>query len=121
LFFFALVFAISMDYTVFLLASTREHFERTGDPSEAVRSSIAHTARPIIAAAGVMVAVFLTFGLAGTLPMKEMGLILAVAVLADAVLVRLILVPAILQLVGRAAWWLPAWIDRLLPDVRYAH
>jgi RND superfamily putative drug exporter len=121
LFFFALVFAISMDYTVFLLASTREHFERTGDPSEAVRASIAHTARPIIAAAGVMVAVFLTFGLAGTLPMKEMGLILAVAVLADAVLVRLILVPAILQLAGKAAWWLPGWIDRLLPDVRYAH
>jgi RND superfamily putative drug exporter len=121
LFFFALVFAISMDYTVFLLASTREHFERTGDPSEAVRASIAHTARPIIAAAGVLVAVFLTFGLAGTLPMKEMGLILAVAVLADAVLVRLILVPAILQLAGKAAWWLPGWIDRLLPDVRYAH
>jgi RND superfamily putative drug exporter len=121
LFFFALIFAISMDYTVFLLASTREHYERTGDPGEAVRASIAHTARPIIAAAGVMVAVFLTFGLAGTLPMKEMGLILAVAVMADAVLVRLILVPAILQIVGKAAWWLPRWIDKLLPDVRYAH
>jgi RND superfamily putative drug exporter len=121
LFFFALIFAISMDYTVFLLASTREHYERTGDPGEAVRASIAHTAAPIIAAAGVMVAVFLTFGLAGTLPMKEMGLILAVAVLVDAVLVRLILVPAILQLAGKAAWWLPGWIDRLLPDIRYAH
>lgn len=121
LFFFALIFAISMDYTVFLLASTREHYEKSGDPSEAVRASIAHTARPIIAAAGVMVAVFLTFGLAGTLPMKEMGLILAVAVLADAALVRLILVPAILQLTGKAAWWLPSWIDRILPDVRYAH
>lgn len=121
LFFFALIFAISMDYTVFLLASTREHFENSGDPDEAVRASIAHTARPIIAAAGVMVAVFVTFGLAGTLPMKEMGLILAVAVLADAVLVRLILVPAILKAVGKAAWWLPGWIDRLLPDVRYAH
>lgn len=121
LFFFALIFAISMDYTVFLLASTREHYERTGDPEEAVRASIAHTARPIIAAAGVMVAVFLTFGLAGTLPMKEMGLILAIAVLADAVLVRLILVAAILKIAGKAAWWLPGWIDRLLPDVRYAH
>jgi RND superfamily putative drug exporter len=121
LFFFALIFAISMDYTVFLLASTREHYERSGDPAEAVQSSIAHTARPIIAAAGVMVAVFLTFGLAGTLPMKEMGLILAVAVLADAVLVRLVLVPAVLQMAGKAAWWLPGWIDRLLPDVRYAH
>jgi RND superfamily putative drug exporter len=121
LFFFALIFAISMDYTVFLLASTREHFERTGDADEAVRASLAHTGRPIIAAAGVMVAVFLTFGLAGTLPMKEMGLILAFAVLADAVLVRMILVPALLKLAGRSAWWLPSWIDRVLPDVRYAH
>jgi RND superfamily putative drug exporter len=121
LFFFALIFAMSMDYTVFLLASTREHFERTGDPDEAVRASIAHTASPIIAAAGVMVAVFLTFALAGTLPMKEMGLILAVSVLADAALVRLILVPAVLHFAGRAAWWLPSWLDRVLPDVRYAH
>jgi RND superfamily putative drug exporter len=121
LFFFALIFAMSMDYTVFLLASTREHFERTGDPDEAVRASIAHTANPIIAAAGVMVAVFLTFALAGTLPMKEMGLILAVSVLADAALVRLILVPAVLHFAGRAAWWLPSWLGRVLPDVRYAH
>jgi RND superfamily putative drug exporter len=121
LFFFALIFAISMDYLVFLLASTKEHFERTGDADEAVRASIAHTARPIAAAAGVMVAVFLTFGLAGTLPMKEMGLILATAVLVDSFLVRLVLIPALLKIVGRAAWWLPAWMDRLLPDVRYAH
>ena len=121
LFFFALIFAISMDYTVFLLASTREHYERTGDPDEAVRASIAHTGRPIIAAAGVMVAVFLTFALAGTLPMKEMGLILAIAVLADAALVRLVLVPAVLRLAGHAAWWLPSWLDRVLPDIRYAH
>jgi putative drug exporter of the RND superfamily len=121
LFFFALIFAMSMDYTVFLLASTREHFERSGDPDEAVRASIAHTANPIIAAAGVMVAVFLTFALAGTLPMKEMGLILAVSVLADAALVRLILVPAVLHFAGRAAWWLPSWLDRVLPDVHYAH
>jgi len=121
LFFFALVFAISMDYTVFLLASAREHFERSGDAAEAVRGSIAHTARPIVAAAGVMVAVFFTFAIAGTLPMKEMGLILGVAVLLDALLVRLVLVPAVLSLVGSRAWWLPRWADRLLPDVRFAH
>jgi RND superfamily putative drug exporter len=121
LFFFTLIFAISMDYLVFLLASTKEHFERTGDPDEAVRASIAHTARPIAAAAGVMVAVFLTFGLAGTLPMKEMGLILAIAVLVDALLVRLVLIPALLKLVGRTVWWLPEWMDRLLPEIRYAH
>ncbi len=121
LFFFALVFAISMDYTVFLLASAREHFERSSDAAEAVRGSLAHTGRPIVAAALVMVAVFFTFAIAGTLPMKEMGLILGVAVLFDAFLVRLVLVPAVLYLVGDRAWWLPRWADRLLPDVRFAH
>ena len=121
LFFFALVFAISMDYTVFLLASAREHFDRSNDPDDAVRGSLAHTGRPIVAAAGVMIAVFFTFAIAGTLPMKEMGLILGTAVLLDAFLVRLVLVPAVLSLVGRRAWWLPRWVDRLLPDVRFAH
>lgn len=121
LFFFALVFAISMDYTVFLLASAREHFERSGDASAAVEGALAHTGRPIIAAAGVMVAVFFTFAIAGTLPMKEMGLILGTAVLLDAFLVRLVLVPAVLHIVGRAAWWLPEFVDRVLPDVRFAH
>jgi len=121
LFFFALVFAISMDYTVFLLASAREHFERSGDASEAVVGAVAHTGRPIVAAAGIMVAVFFTFAIAGTLPMKEMGLILGTAVLLDALLVRLVLVPAVLHLVGERAWWLPRWADRILPDVRFAH
>lgn len=121
LFFFTLVFAISMDYTVFLLASTREHFEREGDATSAVRGSIAHTGRPIVAAAGVMIAVFYTFAIAGTLPMKEMGLILGTAVLLDAFLVRLVLVPAVLYSVGAKAWWLPRWIDRVMPDIRFAH
>lgn len=121
LFFFTLVFAISMDYTVFLLASAREHFERSNDPADAVEGSLAHTGRPIVAAAGVMVTVFFTFAIAGTLPMKEMGLILGTAVLLDAFLVRLVLVPAVLHLVGRKAWWLPRWVDRMLPDVRFAH
>ncbi|MCB0994103.1 MAG: MMPL family transporter, partial [Acidimicrobiales bacterium] len=121
LFFFALVFAISMDYTVFLLASTREHFERSGNADEAVQGSIAHTGRPIVAAAGTMIAVFYTFAIAGTLPMKEMGIILGTAVLLDALLVRLVLVPAVLYLIGDKAWWLPKWIDRVLPDIRFAH
>lgn len=121
LFFFALVFAISMDYTVFLLASAREHFERSNDAAEAVVGAIAHTGRPIVGAAGVMIAVFFTFALAGTLPMKEMGLILGVAVLIDAFFVRLVLAPALLQIAGSRAWWLPRWVDRLLPDIRFAH
>ena len=121
LFFFALVFAISMDYTVFLLASAREHFERSGDPDEAASGALAHTGRPIVAAAAVMVGVFYTFAIAGTLPMKEMGLILGTAVLLDAFLVRLILVPAVLYMVGSKAWWLPRFVDRVLPDIRFAH
>jgi RND superfamily putative drug exporter len=121
LFFFALVFAISMDYTVFLLASTREHYERSHDADEAVKGSLGHTGRPIVAAAGVMIAVFYTFAIAGTLPMKEMGLILGTAVLLDAFLVRLVLVPAALYLIGDRAWWLPRWLDRILPNIKFAH
>ncbi|MBI2765559.1 MAG: MMPL family transporter [Chloroflexi bacterium] len=121
LFFFTLVFAISMDYTVFLLASAREHFERSADAAEAIQGALAHTARAIVAAAGVMVAVFFTFAIAGTLPMKEMGLILGTAVLLDALLVRLVLVPAVLHLVGTRAWWLPRWAGHVLPNVRFAH
>jgi RND superfamily putative drug exporter len=121
LFFFALVFAISMDYTVFLLASTREHYERSHDPGEAVKGSLGHTGRPIVAAASVMIAVFYTFAIAGTLPMKEMGIILGTAVLLDAFLVRLVLVPASLYLIGDRAWWLPRWLDRILPNVKFAH
>lgn len=121
LFFFTLVFAISMDYTVFLLASTREHFERSGDANEAVTGSIAHTGRPIVAAAGVMIGVFYTFAIAGTLPMKEMGLILGTAVLLDAFLVRLVLVPAVLYIIGDRAWWLPRGLAKILPKVNFAH
>ncbi len=121
LFFFSLVFAISMDYTVFLLASTREHFEHSGDADEAVSGSIAHTGRPIIAAAGIMMAVFFTFAIAGTLPMKEMGFILGSAVLFDALLIRLVLVPAVLFIIGNKAWWLPTWLDKILPDVKFSH
>jgi len=121
LFFFTLVLAISMDYMVFLLASTREHFERSGDAADAVRGSLSHTGRPIVAAAGVMIAVFYTFAIAGTLPMKEMGLILGTAVLLDAFLIRLVLVPATLYIIGNRAWWLPRWMNRILPKVKFAH
>ncbi len=120
-FFFAMIFAISMDYTVFLLASAKEHHDRSGDPREAMIDGVAHSGRVILAAAGVMVAVFFTFALSGPLPPKEMGIILGVAVLLDALLVRLILIPVALRLLGKWAWWLPGWADRLLPDVRFGH
>ena len=77
---------------------------------------LAHSGRVIFAAAAVMVAVFFTFALSGPLPPKEMGIILGIAVLLDA-----LLVPILLRLTGRAAWWLPRWLDRLLPDVRFGH
>jgi putative drug exporter of the RND superfamily len=120
-FFFAMIFAIAMDYTVFLLASAKEHYDRSGDPREAMIGGVAHSGRTIFAAAGVMIAVFLTFALSGPLPPKEMGVILGVAVLLDAMLIRLVLMPVMLRLLGHAAWAQPAWLDRVLPDVRFGH
>ena len=120
-FFFAMIFAIAMDYTVFLLSSAKEHYERTGEPKQAVIGALAHSGRVIFAAAAVMVAVFFTFALADPLPPKEMGIVLGVAVLLDAFLIRLVLLPVLLRLTGRAAWWSPAWLRRILPDVRFSH
>jgi RND superfamily putative drug exporter len=120
-FFFAMIFAIAMDYTVFLLSSAREHWEATGDAKDAMVNGLAHSGRVILAAGGVMVAVFFTFALSGPLPPKEMGTILGVAVLLDAFLVRLLLLPVFLRLSGKWAWWLPSWLDRVLPDVHFGH
>ena len=121
IFFFALVFALAMDYTVFLLATTKEAYERTRDARQAVVEGLAGTGRVINAAAAVMVVVFMTFALAGPIPPKEMGFILAVAVLLDATLVRLLLQPVVLRLLGPRAWWMPAWLDRRLPEVGLSH
>jgi RND superfamily putative drug exporter len=120
-FFFAMVFAIAMDYTVFLLSSAREHWERTGSAREAMVGGLAHSGRVILTAGAVMVAVFFTFALSGPLPPKEMGAILGIAVLLDAFLVRLLLLPVLLRLTGPAAWWLPGWLDRRLPRVSFGH
>jgi putative drug exporter of the RND superfamily len=120
-FFFAMIFAISMDYTVFLLSSAKEHWDLTGDAKEAMVGGLAHSGRVIFAAAAVMVAIFFTFALSGPLPPKEMGVILAIAVLLDAALIRLLLMPVLLRLLGRWAWYLPPWADRFLPDVRFGH
>jgi RND superfamily putative drug exporter len=120
-FFFAMIFAISMDYTVFLLSSAKEHWDRTHDPREAMVGGIAHSGRVIFAAAAVMVAVFFTFALSGPLPPKEMGIILGVAVLLDAALIRLLLLPVLLRLMGKWAWYLPRWAHHVLPDVTFGH
>lgn len=120
-FFFAMIFAISMDYTMFLLSSAKEHWDRTHDAKHAMVGAMAHSGRVIFAAAAVMVAVFFTFALSGPLPPKEMGIILGVAVLLDAALVRLMLLPVLLRLMGARAWYLPRWALRVLPDVRFGH
>src|SRR6185437_8638308 len=112
-FFFAMIFAIAMDYTVFLLSSAREHWEATGSAKAAMVDGLAHSGRVILAAGAVMVAVFFTFALSGPLPPKEMGMILGIAVLLDAFLVRLLLLPVFLRLSGKWAWWLPPWLDRV--------
>lgn len=120
-FFFAMIFAISMDYTVFLLSSAKEHWDRSHDAREAMIGGVAHSGRTIFAAGAVMVAVFFTFALSGPLPPKEMGVILGIAVLLDTMLIRLVLMPVLLRLLGPAAWALPRWLDRILPDVRFGH
>jgi len=120
-FFFAMIFAISMDYTVFLLSSAKEHWERSHDAHDAMVGGLAHSGRVIFAAAAVMVAVFFTFAISGPLPPKEMGVVLGVAVLLDALLVRLLLLPVLLRLAGSAGWASPAWLSRILPTVRFSH
>jgi putative drug exporter of the RND superfamily len=120
-FFFAMIFAISMDYTVFLLSAAKEHWDHTGDARAAMIGGVSHSGRVIFAAGGVMVAVFFTFALSGPLPPKEMGVILGIAVLLDAALIRLLLLPVLLRLMGRSAWYLPAWARRILPRVTFGH
>ncbi|HJS92714.1 MAG TPA: MMPL family transporter [Solirubrobacteraceae bacterium] len=120
-FFFAMIFAISMDYTVFLLSAAKEHWDKTHDPRAAMVGGVAHSGRVIFAAGAVMAAVFFTFALSGPLPPKEMGIILGVAVLLDAALIRLLLLPVLLRLMGRWAWYLPRWAHRILPKVAFGH
>jgi putative drug exporter of the RND superfamily len=120
-FFFAMVFAISMDYTVFLLCSAKERWDRSRDARDAMVGGMAQTGRVIFAAGAVMVAVFFTFALSGPLPPKEMGVILGVAVLLDAGLIRLLLVPVLLRLLGAAAWYVPRPLGRILPEIRFGH
>ncbi len=120
-FFFAMIFAIAMDYTVFLLASAKEHWEKSGDARAAAVGAVAESGRVIFAAGAVMVAVFFTFALSGPLPPKEMGIILGVAVLLDAFLVRLVLLPVMLRLTGRAAWATPKRLRRILPAITFSH
>jgi putative drug exporter of the RND superfamily len=121
IFFFALIFALAMDYSVFLLSSIRAELDRTGDPRSALVEGLAGSGRVINAAGVVMVVVFFTFAISGPLAPKEMGVILGVAVLLDTLLVRLLLLPAVLRLLGPAAWWTPRLLARLPQGMRLRH
>ena len=114
---FAIVFGLSMDYEVFLLSRVKEEFDRTGDPKNSVADGLAATAHVITAAAAIMIVVFGAFLLEDTRVIKLFGVGLAVAVLLDATLVRMVLVPATMELLGARNWWLPAWLDRILPSL----
>ncbi len=117
MFMFAILFGLSMDYEVFLLSRVREEFLVTGDSDSSVLHGIARTARVITSAALIMISVFLGFALSDDPTTKMMGLGLATAIFVDATVVRMVLVPATMKLMGAANWWLPGWLDRLLPNI----
>ncbi len=117
MFMFAILFGLSMDYEVFLLSRVREEYLRTGDNDAAVIHGIASTARVITSAALIMISVFLGFVLSDDPVTKMMGLGLATAIFVDATIIRMVLVPATMKLMGTANWWLPGWLDRLLPTI----
>ena len=121
LFFFALLFGLSMDYQLFLLAAIRERYEATGDTQRAIREGIAKTGRPITNAALVMIVVFIAFGVTGPIPPTELGVTLALAVFLDATVVRMMLVPSLMGLLGERNWWIPRWLDKRLPHVNFSH
>jgi len=114
---FAILFGLSMDYEVFLLSRIREAFLRHGSTTEAVTEGVANTARVITAAAAIMVAVFGAFVLSQEVFLKLIGVGLASAIVIDATVVRMVLVPAVMQLLGNRSWWMPRWVDRLVPEV----
>ncbi|MDO9352591.1 MAG: MMPL family transporter [Solirubrobacteraceae bacterium] len=113
---FAILFGLSMDYEVFLLGRIRERWLEHGDASRAVTDGVAATGRVITAAAAIMIAVFGAFALSDQLFLKLIGIGMASAVLIDATLIRLLLVPAFMELMGERAWWIPRWLDRLVPE-----
>ena len=114
---FTVLFGLSMDYEVFLLSRVREEYLVSGDNAAAVADGLASTARVITAAAAIMIAVFMSFVLGDLRVLKLMGLGLATAIFIDATVVRMVLVPATMELLGKANWWIPSWLDRLIPRI----
>ena len=114
---FCIAFGLSMDYEVFLLSRIREEYVRTGNNSTAVADGLSATARVITAAAAIMCTFFLSFVLGDNIIIKLFGIGFASAIFIDATLVRLLIVPSTMELLGNANWWLPKWLDRLLPHL----
>jgi putative drug exporter of the RND superfamily len=112
---FAILFGLSMDYEVFLVSRIREEYLKHGDTRTAVADGLAKTARVITAAAAIMVVVFLAFLAAPDTFLKLFGVGLASAIFLDATVVRMVLVPAVMQLLGDRNWWIPNWLERILP------
>ena len=121
LFFGAMVFGVAMDYTLFMLSAAKESYETHADPEHAMVGSVRVSGRVVVSAAAVMIAVFLTFALSGPLAPKEMGVILAVAVALDALVVRLVLLPVVLRYGRHLSWHQPKWLGKVLPRVRFSH
>ena len=121
LFFGAMVFGVAMDYTLFMLSAAKESYETHADPENAMIGSMRSSGRVVFSAAAVMIAVFLTFALSGPLAPKEMGVILALAVALDALVVRLVLLPVVLRYGKHLTWHQPAWLKKLLPTVTFSH
>ncbi len=117
MFLFSILFGLSMDYEVFLMSRMREEYQRTGSNELAVAHGLEGTARTITSAALIMVTVFVAFATSRVVPFKEMGVGLAVAVFVDAAVIRTVLVPAAMKLMGDWNWWIPSWLDRLLPRI----
>ena len=114
---FAILFGLSMDYEVFLLTQIKEHYMESKRPTRAVIEGLANTGRVITSAALIMVCVFTGFVLNGDPVVKQFGVGLAVAIAIDATIVRCLLVPAVMTLLGKASWWMPSWLGRRLPRI----
>jgi RND superfamily putative drug exporter len=113
---FAVLFSLSADYEIFLVSRMRDAYKRTGDTGEAIVAGLAGTARVITAAAAVMIAVFAAFVPSADVAVKVIGVGMAAAILIDATVVRMLLVPSIMHILGDRNWWMPAWLQRRLPE-----